>query len=112
MNNTIPTCVLKHALYILLLIGTQSCYQYRVLNTTNDPATEYQKKVLWSYCWGLVNKPRNFVVPNCQDNNALDEVQFRTNFGYSLIMVASLGILAPVQVQWKCHKPCPRSGGL
>jgi len=52
------------------------------------------------------------VVPNCQDNNALDEVQFRTNFGYSLIMVASLGLLAPVQVQWKCHKPCARTGGL
>jgi hypothetical protein len=39
-------------------------------------------------------------------------VQFQTNFGYSLITVATLGILAPVQVKWKCHKPCQREGGL
>jgi len=97
---------------LVLLFTTPSCYQYRVLNTTNDPATEYQKKVLWSYCWGLVNKPENFVVPNCGNNNALDEVQFRTNFGYSLITVVSLGILAPTQVKWKCHKPCERNGHL
>ena len=96
----------------VLLFTTSSCYQYRVLNTNNDPATEYQKKVLWSYCWGLVNKPENFVVPNCGNNNALDEVQFRTNFGYSLITVVSLGILAPTQVKWKCHKPCERNGHL
>lgn len=104
--------VLKKAIYIFLLLATQSCYQYRVLNTKNDPSTEYQQKVMWSYFWGLVNKPRNFVVPNCVDSNAIDEVQFRTNFGYALIMVASLGIAAPVHVKWKCHKPCPRTGGL
>jgi hypothetical protein len=103
---------LPKTICILLLFALPSCYQYRVLNTKNDPSTEYQKKVLWSYAWGLVNKPKNFVVPNCDNSNAMDEVQFRTNFGYALIMVASLGIVAPVQVQWKCHKPCPREGGL
>ena len=99
-------------LLALLLFGGTGCYQYRVLNTTNDPATEYQKKVLWSSFWGLVNKPKNFVVPNCAATSALDEVQFQTNFGYSLITVASLGILEPVQVRWKCHKPCQRTDDL
>lgn len=102
--------ILRNVVIILILFSSQSCYQYRVLNTKNDPSTEYQQKVVWSYFWGLLNKPRNFVVPNCDDNNALDEVQFRTNFGYSLIMVASLGIAAPVRVKWKCHKPCLRTG--
>jgi hypothetical protein len=102
----------KNGIFILLLFSTQSCYQYRVLNTQRDPGTEYQKKVLWSYAWGLVNKPQNFIVPNCDSASALDEVVFRTNIGYSLIQVVSLGIVAPVQVQWKCHKPCPREGEL
>jgi hypothetical protein len=102
----------RKLLFVCFLFSLQSCYQYRVLNTTNDPATEYQKKVLWSSFWGLVNKPKNFVVPNCSNSNALDEVQFQTNFGYSLITVATLGILSPVQVRWKCHKPCQREGGL
>lgn len=102
----------KKLLFVSLMFSLQSCYQYRVLNTNNDPATEYQKKVLWSSFWGLVNKPKDFVVPNCSNNNALDEVQFQTNFGYSLITVATLGILAPVQVRWKCHKPCQREGEL
>jgi len=103
---------LRQPLLVMLLFGSTGCYQYRVLNTTNDPATEYQKKVLWSSFWGLVNKPKNFVVPNCATTSALDEVQFQTNFGYSLITVASLGILAPVQVRWKCHKPCQRTDDL
>jgi hypothetical protein len=102
----------KKLLIVFFMFSLQSCYQYRVLNTTNDPATEYQKKVLWSSFWGLVNKPRDFVVPNCTNSNALDEVQFQTNFGYALITVATLGILSPVQVRWKCHKPCQREGNL
>ena len=97
---------------LLIIFHLGSCYQYRVLNTTNDPATEYQQKVMWSSFWGLVNKPKNFIVPNCAVNSALDEVQFQTNFGYSLITGATLGILAPVQVRWKCHKPCQRTDEL
>ena len=110
MNNYLQP-VQKLALLLLFFV-LSSCYQYRVLNTTNDPATEYQKKVLWSSFWGLVNKPKNFVVPNCATNSALDEVQFQTNFGYALVTVATLGILSPVQVKWKCHKPCQRTGDL
>jgi hypothetical protein len=98
-------------LLLLLFLTLPGCYQYRVLNTSVDPSTEYQQKVLWSSFWGLANKPRDFVVPNCDSTSAIDEIQFRTNFGYSMLTVVTLGILAPVQVRWKCHKPCPREGG-
>jgi len=98
---------------LFLTTSTESCYHYRVITVDGDggASTEYQKKILWSYCWGLVNKPKDFVVPNC-DSTALNEVRYTTNFGYALITVASLGILSPTKVEWKCHKPCQRIGDL
>lgn len=88
-----------------LFVSIQSCYHYRVLNTNNDPSTEYQQTVMWSYAWGLVNKPKDFHVPNCTNNNALDEVRFSKNFGQTVLTLVTLGIVSPVEVKWKCHKP-------
>jgi len=96
-------------LCILIFVTTESCYHYRVINTHNDPGTEYRDTVMRSYFWGLVNKPQNFHVPNCVDTcAALDEVMFSKKFGQSLITVITLGIVSPVEVKWKCHKPCQR----
>lgn len=110
----IPTLLraMKPLLVFIALFISPGCYQYRVLNKSTDPSTEYQKKVLWSSFWGLVNKPRDFVVPNCDSTSAIDEVQFQTNFGYNVLTVVTLGIVSPVKVRWKCHKPCPREGPL
>jgi hypothetical protein len=87
-------------LVVILSISLQSCYHYRILSTVSDPATEYQKKVLWSYCWGLVDSPQQYVVPNC-DRNAIDEVRITTTLGYSLISIATIGIVCPVNIEWK-----------
>jgi hypothetical protein len=96
-------------LCILFVVIMESCYHYRVINTTNDPGTEYRDTVMRSYLWGLVNKPQNFHVPNCADTcAALDEVVFSKNFGQSILTVITLGIVSPVKVEWKCHKPCQR----
>jgi hypothetical protein len=96
-------------LSILFVVTTESCYHYRVINTRNDPGTEYRDTVMRSYLWGLVNKPQNFQVPNCADTcAALDEVVFSKNFGQSILTVVTLGIVSPVKVEWKCHKPCQR----
>jgi hypothetical protein len=97
---------IKKLFIVFLVLSIVGCYQYRVINTNNDPSTEYQKKIMWSYAWGLVNKPKDFHVPNCDNSNAIDELQFSKNFGQSLITIFSLGIASPVEVKWKCHKPC------
>jgi Bor protein len=97
---------LLFVLFILAIVTIQGCYHYRILNTNNDPATEYRDTVMWSYAWGLVNKPQNFHVPNCPETTALDEVVFSKNFGQSFLTVITLGIVSPVRVKWKCHKPC------
>ena len=93
-------------LSILFIITLQGCYHYRVINTTNEPGTEYRNTVMWSYAWGLVNKPQNFHVPNCPDSSSagIDEVIFSKNFGQSILTGITLGIVSPVKVQWRCHK--------
>lgn len=97
-------------LSIVFVVTMQSCYHYRVLNTTNDPATEYRDTVMRSYLWGLVNKPQNFHIKNCTDScAAIDEVVFSKNFGQSVVTFITIGIVSSVKVQWKCHKPCQRS---
>lgn len=114
MNSKVPS-IIRYGRSILLIAAfafTQSCYHYRVLTTKSDPVTEYEKTTMWSYCWGLINSPQNFVVPNCTQNNALDEVQFSTKFTYSLLTIVTLGIVSPVEVKWKCHKPPQRVGGM
>jgi hypothetical protein len=98
-------------LFLLVIVSVLGCYHYRVLNTNNDPSTEYEKKVLWSYAWGLINKPKDFHIPNCDNSNAIDEVEFSKKFGQSLLTVITLGIVSPVEVRWKCHKPCPPADG-
>lgn len=100
-------------LLIFLMFSTASCFHYRVLNTNNDPSTEYETKVLRSYFWGLVKKPKDFHIPNCTNSNAIDEVNFSQKFGQTLVTLVTLGIVNSVEVKWKCHKPCqPIGGGL
>lgn len=110
MNKKSPIFIrfARNFLIVLLILSTLGSYQHRVLNTISDPSTEYKTTVLWSYFWGLVKKPQEFYVPNCTDSNALDEVVFSKRFGQSLLTVVTLGIVSPVEVKWKCHKPCQR----
>lgn len=92
-------------LVLVLMLSLQSCYNYRILTTQSDPATEYQERVLWSYCWGLINKPKDFIVPNCDNKNAIDEVLVSTSLGGSILSIVTLGIVSPLKVKWRCHKP-------
>ena len=102
----------KIAIVLVVTVTLQSCYHFRVLNTVNDPASvQYHKKVLWSWFWGVVNSPEQFTVPDC-DKNGIDEMRVTTNFAGTLLTFGTLGIVSPVTVQWKCHKPCQRVGGL
>ena len=102
----------KKLLIVLLVSSILGCYHYRVINTNNDPSTEYQKKMMWSYAWGLVNKPQDLHVPNCNNSNAIDEVVYTKKFGHVVLSVVTLGILSPIEVKWKCHKPCQRVDSL
>jgi hypothetical protein len=92
-----------------------SCYTYRV-STQAQAGTEVSKPfTAHSFFWGLAKNPKGDIhTPVCDSLgvNGMAEVTIKTNFGYALITVATLGIWSPMKVQWKCSKPCKKSGTL
>ena len=96
----------------VMFITNEGCYHTRILTSHNDPSTQYQKLTVNTFFWGLVQ--RNVVATDCDalQLKSLDEVRVTTNYGYALITVITLGIWCPMQLEWKCPKPCPREGGI
>jgi hypothetical protein len=98
--------------FIAATLSLSSCYSYRV-TTEAGPGTEASKPVTaHAFFWGLVQKPSEIHTPVCDSLgvNGMSEVTVKSNFGYSLITVATLGIWSPVKIQWKCSKPCKKTG--
>lgn len=99
---------------ISVTLLSSSCYSYRVA-TNAQPGSEVSKLVTaHSFFWGLIQKPKQIQTPICDSLgvNGMAEVTMKTNFGYALITVVTLGIWSPIKVQWKCGKPCKKSGTL
>jgi hypothetical protein len=66
------------------------------------------RKTIHTLAWGLV--AQNAVADNCAKSKAMDEVRVNSNFGYSLVNVATLGFWSPTTVEWKCSSPREQSG--
>lgn len=107
-------CIIP-ALLIATVLLCSSCYQYRVA-TQAGPGSEFSKPVTAHvFFWGLAQKPKyDTRTPLCDSLgvNGLSEVVVKSNFGYSLITVATLGIWSPIRLQWKCSKPCKKTDTL
>ena len=105
----------KMMAFIWLMATTlflSSCYTHRV-STQAQEGTELSETVTsHSLFWGLVQKPAEIHTPVCDSLgvNGMSQVTVKSNLGYSLITVATLGIWSPVQIQWRCSKPCKKSG--
>jgi len=95
------------------LLFLSSCYTYRVA-THAQPGTEFQSRTAHSFFWGLVQNPKEIATPICDslNTNGVALVQVKSNFGYSLITVLTLGIWSPMRIEWKCSKPCQVTGHL
>ena len=95
------------------ILFCSSCYSYKV-GTRAQAGTEDSKLITANaFFWGLIQKPKRISTPICDTLGVnMSEVTVKTNFGYALITVVTLGIWCPVQLQWKCSKPCKKSGTL
>ena len=91
-----------------------SCYSYRI-STNAQAGNEASTTTANAYFWGLVQSPKNGITtPNCDslNVNGMADVEVKTNLGYALITVVTLGIWSPMKVSWKCSKPCQKTGSL
>ena len=101
-------------LVFIVMLMFSSCYTYR-LQTRAQAGTEVTVVNANSYLWGLVQSPKKGITtPNCDslDINGMSVVRVRTNLGYALITVATLGIWCPMKIEWRCSKPCQKIGHL
>lgn len=88
-----------------ICLSFAGCYGYRVDVNKTDPITEAESKTAHSLFWGLYQDPQYIVADNCH-SNALNDVYITTNYGYAFVTVISLGIWAPIDVEWRCaEKP-------
>jgi hypothetical protein len=94
-----------------LLASVQGCYHYRVAAAGPagaNPSTFSQSATLHAVLWGLVQDQTLEHV--CAQDEALARVRTTSNFGYTLLTVVTLGIWAPVQVEYACANPTPAPG--
>jgi hypothetical protein len=95
----------------VLLASTSSCYHYQVAAAGPagaNPSTFPQAATLHAVLWGLGQDQTLEHV--CAQDEALARVRTTSNFGYTLLTVVTLGIWAPVQVEYACVNPTPATG--
>ncbi len=107
----LPITTFKKWISLLTVtILLSSCYNYRVATRAQE-GSEVSKATAHAYFWGLLQKPPTIQTPICDslDVNGMSEVTMKSNFGYSLITVVTLGIWSPMKVEWRCAKPCKKT---
>ena len=105
-----PVYALILALVIISVSVFPGCSKYTVTTTQSAPADiRFKNKVAASYLWGIINKPQSIVDSTC-GTAGVSEVKVTSNFAYSLLNVATLGIVHVVKLEWKCQKEPPRIG--
>ena len=106
---SVPLCLLA------AMFQFSSCYTYRVATQAQAGTEATNTITAHAFFWGLVQKPADYIhTPVCDslEVNGMSQVTIKTNYAYSLITVVTLGIWSPMKVQWKCSKPCKKTGTL
>jgi hypothetical protein len=94
-----------------LLASAPGCYHYQVAAAGPagaNPSTFPQSATLHAVFWGLGQDQTLEHV--CAQDEALARVRTTSNFGYTLLTVVTLGMWAPVQVEYACANPTPAPG--
>lgn len=95
------------AAVVALLLLQSGCYHYHVFSLPRDPATDYERETVVAYFWGLMQP--DTAAEDCV-SGALNEVKVSTNFAYLVASVATLGVVVPLEVSWRCAKEPPVDG--
>jgi hypothetical protein len=89
---------------VVLIIVLQSCSTVNVVSKYDCNTVAHNNvnsKTTWSFAWGLV-QPKD-IDPHCESSfNHMNKVTVKTNLGYMLLSVVTLGIVIPQHVEWCC----------
>ena len=84
-----------------------SCAYHRLVVANPDPGSEWKQANSVALGFGAVQ--RRTVAADCP-TNLIDEVRVRQSFLDSLVTVATLGLVAPAQFRYACHKADTEEG--
>lgn len=99
---------------LTIAMANASCYRYaaRTMNVQGNPhpspATEPRQEVVWNYFWGAVQGELH--ATDCL-GNGLSQATVRTNLGWSLLGLLTLGMVAPMSVEYQCARDRVDAGG-
>lgn len=86
---------------LLVMSLISGCMTSRLTQTEDSDRLIPHKETHWNLFWGL--RPERPINAECGEEN-ICWVEARTNLGFLLISVASVGIAVPQRVVWQC---CP-----
>jgi Bor protein len=87
---------------MIALVFSSGCYHFRVAAPDPRPASPSQYETIHVLFWGLLQPTVS--AGNCSISNALDQVTVTNNFGYVFLTFVTLGMWAPMDVEWQCAK--------
>jgi hypothetical protein len=106
-----PKPPLRTSFLLALTVLFAGCYSVHLKSVVPDghggtdpvnegPHYEAQSRTVVSWLWGLA-QPSDIDEQRC-NGNGFAHVRARTNLGFSLISVVTLGIVMPQQIEWWC----------
>ena len=96
--------ILIFTLRIAIILLPASCSTTKIVTQYDCNTAVHNSlnaKTTWTFAWGLI-QPKD-INPKCEASfNHLNKVVVKTNFGFILLSVVTLGAVIPQRVEWCC----------
>ena len=90
---------------LLLFAAASGCATYPLQIASPDPLDDrdVRGEVVDAWFWGLYRSPHTLVAED--QGHGISDVEVKTNYGYALVTVISLGIYMPVEIRYRVKAP-------
>ncbi len=85
---------------LLFVFLVEGCAHYTIQAPEPNPAGQTHTVTLYSYFWGAIEPTHSAI--ECDITDALDVVRARDNLAYDFISVITLGVIKPMEMEYKC----------
>ena len=106
---TIPIIFLVSILFASCAVSDTVVAHYNSDQPAKAKRLSHVGKTHWSFFWGLLKQ--GDWAAGCQPGSNMSQVRVKTNAGFLLVSVISLGIAVPQKLEWDCAPP-PRGTGI
>lgn len=95
--------------FILFIVLLSGCATYKFKNKQYEYQGEPNRKVVWSYFWSIPKVPTVEIDSDYCQCWPVGEVVVRRDAFQSILTFATLGMVSPATIEWKCVVPRPKA---